>query len=308
MKNYLYIVNPTSGKGRGKKTIEVIQKYCDSKSKKNTIIETKYPLHATEIAAQEGGNYSHIVSVGGDGTLNEVVNGIKNPNEIILGVLPVGSGNDFIKNIGLGNSIMDNLAFIHNSGNSEVIKVDVGNVVYKDKNDSNSKTHKFINNLGIGFDAYVGKLNQQNKVFSGISSYIYSVIKALFNYKMIDVDISFNDIHINSEKLMLSIGNGISSGGGFYLNPHALIDDGQLDISIFDKITRRRLLTALPLALLNKIDSVPEAKQSRTDSIKIKLKTPYYAHCDGEIISEQLEEATISVDKQFLRLIKEVGN
>ena len=120
MKNYLYIVNPTSGKGRGKKTIEVIQKYCDSKSKKNTIIETKYPLHATEIAAQEGGNYSHIVSVGGDGTLNEVVNGIKNPNEIILGVLPVGSGNDFIKNIGLGNSIMDNLAFIHNSGNSEV--------------------------------------------------------------------------------------------------------------------------------------------------------------------------------------------
>jgi diacylglycerol kinase family enzyme len=106
---------------------------------------------------------------------------------------------------------------------------------------------------------------------------------------------------------MLSIGNGISSGGGFYLNPHALIDDGQLDISIFDKITRRRLLTALPLALLNKIDSVPEAKQSRSDKIIIKLKTPYFAHCDGEIISEQLEEATISVDKQYLRIIKKIG-
>jgi diacylglycerol kinase family enzyme len=199
------------------------------------------------------------------------------------------------------------MSIIHNSSESELIMVDVGKVLYSDKNENTTKQHRFINNLGIGFDAYVGKLNQQNKVFSGISSYIYSVIKALFNYKMIDIEVYFNEKSINEEKLMLSIGNGISSGGGFYLNPHALINDGQLDISIFDKITRRRLLTALPLALLNKIDSVPEAKQSRTERIKLKLRTPYYAHCDGEIISEQLEEATISVDKQFLRVIKKVG-
>ncbi len=186
--------------------------------------------------------------------LNEIVNGISNPKNIILGVLPVGSGNDFIKNISLGNSIIDNMSIIHNSSKSEIIKVDVGNVVYTNLNENKAKEHKFINNLGIGFDAYVGKLNQQNKVFSGISSYIYSVIKALFNYKMIDCEIYFNEDYVSDEKLMLSIGNGISSGGGFYLNPHAIINDGQLDISIFDKITRRRLLTALPLALLNKID------------------------------------------------------
>ena len=124
---------------------------------------------------------------------------------------------------------------------------------------------------------------------------------------MINLEINFNSLKSNGEKLMLSIGNGVSSGGGFYLNPRAEIDDGQLDISVFDKVTRRRLLTALPLALLNKIDNVPEAKQYRSDNIHIKLKSPYYAHCDGEIISEQLEEATIKIDKQFLRIIKKMG-
>ena len=307
MAKYLYIVNPTSGKGRGKKAIHIIQNYCESHNKNYKLVETKYRLHAKEITELEGINYSHIISVGGDGTLNEVVNGIRNEKKIILGMLPVGSGNDFVKNIGLGNSILDNMSIIHNSNISELASVDVGIISFTDKNETKIKEHKFINNLGIGFDAFVGKLNQQNKVLSGVSSYIYSVIKALFNYKMINLEINFNGIKSNGEKLMLSIGNGISSGGGFYLNPRAEIDDGQLDISVFDKVTRRRLLTALPLALLNKIDNVPEAKQYRSDNIHIKLKSPYYAHCDGEIISEQLEEATIKIDKQFLRIIKKMG-
>jgi diacylglycerol kinase family enzyme len=102
---------------------------------------------------------------------------------------------------------------------------------------------------------------------------------------------------------MVSVGNGVCSGGGFYLNPYAIINDGVLDISIFDNITRRRLLTALPLALFNKLDKVPEAKMHTTDYADIKLKNPYFVHCDGEIITNTLKEAKITIQKKAIKII-----
>ncbi|MCB0749028.1 MAG: hypothetical protein KDC90_16330, partial [Ignavibacteriae bacterium] len=118
-------------------------------------------------------------------------------------------------------------------------------------------------------------------------------------------DLESNNSFIKGEKLMISIGNGISSGGGFYLNPNAKVDDGILDLSIFEKITRRRLLSALPMALVNKIEKVPEASLTRTEKIKIELKNPYFMHCDGEIISEDLSEAYVSLYDKKIKIIEE---
>lgn len=307
MSKYLYIVNPTSGKGRGKKSVSIISNYCNNKKLNHTIVETKYPLHAKQIMESENNNYSHVISVGGDGTLNEVVNGIKNWNDIILAVLPVGSGNDFSRNLGMSHNIMDSMSIIHNSNNSHISKVDIGHIKYSEDGTDKLNEYKFINSLGIGFDAYVGFLNQNNKYLSGIFSYLFSVVRALFRYKMIEIDIKSGAERIIGERLMVSIGNGITSGGGFYLNPRAIIDDGLLDLSVFDSITRRRLLTALPLALMNKLDKVPEAKQFITKMVELKLKTPYYIHCDGEIISDKLKSAEITIEKQVLRVIKKMG-
>ena len=105
---------------------------------------------------------------------------------------------------------------------------------------------------------------------------------------------------------MISIGNGISSGGGFYLNPNAIINDGLLDLSIFDEVTRLRLLTALPMALVNKVEKIREAKLFRSDAFKIIMRTPALIHCDGEIISTQLKTAEIKVRKNemFIRKTK----
>ncbi len=307
MSKYLYIVNPTSGKGRGKKALSIISNYCNNEKINHEIIETKYPLHAKQIIENEINNYSHVISVGGDGTLNEIVNGIKNWNDIILAVLPVGSGNDFSRNLSMSHNIMDNMSIIHNSNKSQISKVDIGNIIYSEDGTDILKKHKFINSLGIGFDAYVGFLNQNNKYLSGIFSYLFSVVRALFKYKMIELDLKSGPERIIGERLMLSIGNGTTSGGGFYLNPKAIIDDGILDLSVFDCVTRRRLLIALPLALLNKLDKIPEAKQFITEKVELKLKTPYYTHCDGEIVSDKLKSAEISIEKQVLSVIKKKG-
>lgn len=298
MNKYLYIVNPVSGKGKGKKAIKLIESFhshdCD-------IVITNYPKHATDIVKKECNNYKTIISVGGDGTLNEIINGFELGARSNLAVLPVGSGNDFVKNINYNKNIKDTLSLITNN-NNKVMDVDRGKIEFYDKENS-SKAHYFINNLGIGFDAYVGFINLNNKVFSGLLSYLYAVVKALFNYQMVDIEYKSKDNMINGKKLMVSIGNGVCSGGGFYLNPNAIINDGVLDISIFDKITRRRLLAALPMALINKLDKVPEAKMYMTDYADIKLKNPYFVHCDGEIITTTLKEAKITIQKKAVKIL-----
>ncbi len=151
-------------------------------------------------------------------------------------------------------------------------------------------------------------MNQQNKTLSGLTSYILAVFKALINYKMLDVNVKNNSFNITGKKLMLTVGNGISSGGGFYLTPKALINDQILNLSCFEAITRRRLLTALPMVLLNKIDKVPEAAMYNFRDLSIRLLEPYYVHCDGEIISQKMISANIKLADKTLKVITAKNN
>jgi YegS/Rv2252/BmrU family lipid kinase len=253
--------------------------------------------------------YDIIIAVGGDGTVNEVVNGMLScNNQKTFGVLPVGSGNDFVKNLNLPKNIEDILSVYHNDNLSEVIKSDIGVINFKEYENDTDKVHYFINGLGIGFDAYVAYLNQQNKTLSGLTSYILAVFKALLNYKMLDVNVEGNNFKITGKKLMLTIGNGISSGGGFYLTPNAVINDSILNFSIFEAISRRRLLTALPLVLLNKIDKIPEATMYEFKELSIRLLEPYYVHCDGEIITDKMLSADIKLADRNLDVINSNSN
>jgi YegS/Rv2252/BmrU family lipid kinase len=299
---YLFIVNPTSGKGKGKKVIPQIIDHCSHQNIDYEIIETKYRLHATDIVKDKLNKFEIIISVGGDGTLNEVINGFDGKTKSILGVLPVGSGNDFTKNIGFTNKVEHNLNILTNN-NYCIKSVDVGYVEISEELNNEQKFHRFINNCGIGFDAYVGHLNQTNKKLSGILSYIYAVIKALFNYHIMEANIKINDFEIKGRKLLISVGNGICSGGGFYLNPDAKINDGMLDFTILDAITRRRLLSALPLALINRVKSVKEANFYKSNGIEIKLENPYYIHCDGEIVSTKCSKVKMLVEQNAIKVI-----
>ena len=304
---YLFVINPISGKGRGKNSIPIIEKFLKSNCIDYKFLITQYPKNATEYLRNNCQEFNIIVSVGGDGTLNEVVNGIPDNyfDKVTLGVLQIGTGNDFSKNIISSKNIVENLASICQINKFSFRNIDLGTIEYTNVNSDEISTHKFINGAGIGFDAYVGALTQRNKVLRGISAYLVSVIKALFNYKMINVEIKFNNVEITGNKLMITFGNGISHGGGFYLTPNAKIDDGILDISVFEEIKRKRLLSALPKALVNKLEDVPEADFFCTDgNVFAKLNTPYYFHCDGEIISDNLKTAKISLQKGKIKIIE----
>ncbi|MCP5062877.1 MAG: diacylglycerol kinase family lipid kinase [Ignavibacteriae bacterium] len=303
MTKYLYIVNPTAGMGKGitaKKDIDDFHKKINTPYK---ITLTESPKHATIIAKDNSNSFSHIIAVGGDGTINEVINGIDQTKDIFFGVLPIGTGNDLIKSMNFPNNLFESLKILHDSEKNKIIFADLGLLEYRDKGSNHINSHYFINGLGIGFDAYVGFINSTNKRFSGVTSYVIAVLKALYKFRMIDSTILFDKKEIVGEKLMLTVGKGISSGGGFYLTPNAVLDDNYLDVSVFDKVSRFRLLQVLPKALINKLHNVSEAKMYKTKSLQITLEEPYYVHCDGEIISYFLKSAEISCIENSIKLI-----
>ncbi|MCO6473235.1 MAG: diacylglycerol kinase family lipid kinase [Melioribacteraceae bacterium] len=280
MNKYLIIVNPTAGRGFAGKSLQYLKDEAEKSGINYTLFLTESPGHATNLVKEHQSQNDVIISVGGDGTLNEVINGIdfyKNPT---FGVLPVGSGNDFSTNINFKKDYLENLKILFNN-NQKIIVADVG--YYSVKSDTMDHSGYFLNGIGIGFDAYVAFINQNEKIFSGISSYIYAVLKSLRYFNSFEADIKLNGQFVKIPKMFLyAIGNGHSSGGGFYLTPGAQIDDALLNTCLVHDITKPKILRKLPYALINKMENVKEANLDKTKSVEIFIKNSNYIHTDGE--------------------------
>jgi len=301
-KSYLFLINPAAGNWRGLKVIDIIKKYLAQKRINHHIEISQSPGHISELVKKFSKHFTHLISVGGDGTLNELINGIDNTSINTIGLLPIGTGNDFARNLNLNKDINQNLDLIFNS--NKHYSFDIGQSIIYESGNSIKKSHRFINSLGIGFDALVAKINQKSKHLSGLISYLYAVILALIRRKDIDVEIELDSsTKLFGKKLLIAVGNGYTTGGGFYLTPKAKIDDNMLDICIIDSVSTIKILSSLPKALFNKLDEVKEASLLKFTNAKIKIHEPALIHTDGEIISEQAEKVEISILKNELKII-----
>lgn len=301
MKKYLFIINPVSGKGRGKEFLPEIENYLKTGNIPHKIKLTEYPNHATEIVAEEQSEYGFIISVGGDGTLNEIVNGIDPSLDTIIGEIPLGSGNDFAHNLGIPDDIKTCLKLITGSGKQYKL-CDVWNLEYTN-NGSEIIKKRFINNFGLGFDAQVAYINQHKKIGSGIISYLIAVLRGLMDYRFVDYTLIFNNTRIEGEKVLLTLGNGVSSGGGFYLTPNAKVDDNLIDITTLDCLGRINLLTKLPLALLNKVEKIKQANFYKSTGVEVYLKDKAYIHTDGEATFINTDKITVKILEEKLKFI-----
>lgn len=280
----LFIVNPESGKGRGGKLLGRIEQYIDLNGINCSVRITKYRGHATKIIREESADYPKIVVAGGDGTLNEVINGLDLTVGNKIGLLPIGSGNDFAKALGLPKSFKDNLKLVF-SDDARLISADIGQVSIFNEKEELIRINRFSNSCGIGFDAYVAHLNQTNKVFSGLTSYIVAVFRALWEHNSVTIEAIFDERTFEGEKLFISIGNGETAGGGLYLTPGAIIDDGYLNYTIVEKISRLKLLKYLPLAVINRLAGIKYVQMDKFKHAVITLREPFYVHNDGELVS-----------------------
>lgn len=271
---WFFIANATAGRGKtGRKISKLIHSLNEHKFEFEIEL-TKTPLHATELAknAIENG-FAKIVVVGGDGTLNETVNGIMQSgkqSEITLGLIPEGGGNDFALNFKLSNQIDKAIDMLKKM---KTVSIDIGKI----------EDFFFINALGFGFDAQVARISRSIKYLNGLPRYLVAVIKALIKLKKFEAEIILDSHTIKDPFLLLSIGNGLSTGGGFLLTPEARVNDGILDICFIKNVSRRRILSLLPHAIKGQHLKEPEVIVHQSKKIIINSDQVLPIYFDGEL-------------------------
>lgn len=251
---HIFIINPTSGKGKGLIVSKIIDEYLKNKSIDYKIIYTKDKDDAKNIVKDFNCFNDLIYSVGGDGTLNEVINGMAYSNSSLC-VVPAGSGNDFYKSIkGINYNI------------------DLGSV-----ND-----RYFINIASLGLDANIASYANELKKYKVSSDLIYilSLIKNYFIFNGTNLTINSD----NKDITILTVCNAKYYGGGFKIAPNAILNDGLFDIYEVEKLNKINTLKVLVKLLKGTHEKDKSVKFYRTDNININSSLPLCCNVDGEII------------------------
>ncbi|HAS54910.1 MAG TPA: hypothetical protein DCS42_12720 [Nitrospiraceae bacterium] len=274
MKKYKIIANPAAGRGKSRAVVMAVLELFKQKGAIFDLELTTGPGDAANIARRACGEFDVIVAVGGDGTVNEVLPGMLFSGKP-LGIVPGGSGNDFVKTLNIPNDI-EKAVDIVLAGRTKV--VDAGKI-----ND-----RYFANGVGFGFDAAVNRASYQiNHQKRGLWLYICAMVKTLGTFDAVPIKVSMNGRSMEQETFLLTVGNGTTCGGGFKLTPYAKIDDHLLDVTIVRPLGIARLLWHLPKVFLGTIDRVKKyASLDRAPKLTVEAERPVPVHVDGEMFGE----------------------
>ncbi|PIS42738.1 MAG: hypothetical protein COT24_01950 [Candidatus Kerfeldbacteria bacterium CG08_land_8_20_14_0_20_40_16] len=272
-KKYYFIVNPKAGERRKLSHLSEIQSFCQGRNLKYETVLTKQPKEATNLARKAAHRFEVIVAVGGDGTINEVVNGIVD-SSAILGTIPIGSGNDFAKEIGLSRNLKKDLKILLEG---KIKEVDLGLV---------NNQYYFINGLGVGFDGEAAsRVRKFTKYISGYPAYLMAVLRTLATYKFRKVKITFDHEHIIEKQILLvATCNGKAYGGGFNVAPSAKIDDGLFTVCLVDKVGRFYALRHLPKFTKGTHLKLPEVHTFTAKNVIIESEDELQSQADGELL------------------------
>ena len=229
------------------------------------------------------------MAVGGDGTINEVGEGLVESDSIFC-VIPLGSGNDFAKELKIPSKV--------NAAVDLLLKGSVRTIDVIKVNDRIS-----LNTAGVGFNALVSNSVTQIKYLRGLSVYIWGVVKSAVRYEAIPMKIVINDKLIEEKIFMVAICNSKREGGGFIVAPEAINDDGLFDVTFIREIGYLKLLLNISSALNGKLNKLDEVETIRSDKITIESEFPMPLHVDGEVVSMNSKYVEASILKGALRVI-----
>ncbi len=246
--------------------------------------------HATELVKEIGSAFDVIVSVGGDGTINEIVNGMPDLHKP-MGIIPIGTGNDFARSCSLPIGNLEaavDVLLAH-----DVKKIDVGEV----------NGRRFINVMGLGFEGRANDIGKMLPFLHGTPKYLIAIGGTYLTYRKMPLKIKFNDIVIDDKVFLVSIGNGWNVGGGLRLTPKAILDDGVFDVGYLQDISRFRILQVFSKLYDGTIDTVPEVKMYKTRELTIESDRPIPAHIDGESFDPVQKAFKVSLIPKAIEII-----
>lgn len=303
------ILNPYSNRGGAGKGAEGLRAALTAAGLHADVVLTGKPGDAIELARQAKlDGYDVIAAAGGDGTVNEVVNGIARvtpPGEAVgpLAVLPMGSGNDFADMVGAPRDMAAGVQRIQ-AGQSRLIDLCLATA----HSPGQEITRYFDNNLGAGFEAQVTVESRKIKRLRGFAIYLWAVIRALRQYDQPSFQVAWTDetgaVHqVEQRSLLVTLGNSRRTGGGFYMTPDAEMDDGLLDMGIAQSLTTPRILALLPKVMTGAHRNHPAMRFVRCTSVCVATQNPVPIHTDGEILTPAATALSATVEPGRLRVI-----
>ncbi|MCH5329479.1 MAG: diacylglycerol kinase family lipid kinase [Alistipes sp.] len=285
---WFVIVNPIAGMGRGLQDFPQISKLLRDNDIHCESVFTEHKNHAVELTVKAvTAGFRKIVVIGGDGTLHEVVNGLfiqqeVRPHEVLLAVIPVGTGNDWIRMFGIPRRYSEAVRALK-EGYSFL--QDVGEVTYEE---SQYRQKRYMANVaGTGFDAFVVKRfnHLKTKGWRGRWLYGFSVVRSYFTYKTpgvkvyVDGEVVYNDLLFS-----MSVGVGKYNGGGIQQLPAAVVDDGLLDMTIIRPIHWWHIIFRLKKMFNGQIYEIGHISHVQGSRIKITSSPDSLLEVDGELL------------------------
>jgi diacylglycerol kinase (ATP) len=243
---------------------------------------TVYPGHAIQLAQQAGEQgYDMVIAMGGDGTVHEVINGLmKVPEEKrpVLGVVPVGSGNDFAHGLNASRTPSEALTC---TLDGEASSVDLGLMT-----DEHGRNEYFDNTLGIGFGAVVTIRSHKLPILRGFLMYLTAVIQTIIlDHNPMVMQIETDDQKWEQSVIYLVICNGPREGGGFLIAPDAKIDDGLFHYAMITNVSRAMMFRIVPEVMKGTHGRFKQVRMGTCKKFTLSADRPLYIHADGEIFT-----------------------
>lgn len=275
------IANPQAGRGRGKKITEQVKTILNKKNVDYQLFLTKMPKEAIELSYRAAANHSKIVALGGDGTINEVLTGMWE-SKAQLGIIPGGTGNDYVRGLGLSKDPITALEIVLN-GTPTLIDV------------AKERDRIFGVVSTLGFPSTVLKYvnSHSDSRISGPPVFLAAVAKTIHNLHSYQVQVTVDDYHIETDMVGIIMMNMPYGGGGLKFAPDAHYSDGKISVVIIKELSKFSLLKALPKVYSGRHVSHPKVEIVTGKTVSITADVSLAKSFDGEVLGETPYQAVI---------------
>ncbi|GGP14279.1 diacylglycerol/lipid kinase family protein [Oceanobacillus neutriphilus] len=301
---YLLIVNPNAGNGHAKKVFERIQKMASYQNIERKTLFTNQPGDGQSIAETYSKNelIKHVIVIGGDGTMHEVMNGWSN-QAVPISFIPGGSGNDFAKGTGQRNNAEKQWQNII----SNPAKHPFWNGSFQPEN---GREKKFINSIGIGIDAATTEISNQSRLKGWLNHlrlgkliYLIALIQAILRFQPMNIRLMYNGMTKHIENVwMVSAANHPYCGGGLKVVPHATVNPNDLSVLVIHQISKKKILLLFLLVIFGLHRYLKEVELFQVKEMTIEVESPVSYQADGE--TGRLQTCYIKRDKQAVYINK----
>ena len=287
-----FIINPTADRKRSVRHFDTLQNEIETRWRDAEIVMTSAEIPVEELAREKAAQFDIVVACGGDGTVSQVASGLIG-SRAALGVIPIGSGNDFVKSVQLNKPITECLDILLKGNIREIDMIRF----------SGDEEGWCVNTIGMGLDGLANYHAGQSKFLKGFLLYAVGALKACASFRGSKMRLNIDGETVENDYLMVTLCNGKWEGGQFYIAPEAVMDDGWLDLLTVEKLPLYLILTYLPRFSSGPKKTMRGIRSLRCKKLELTSEKPIYVHSDGEHVSGEVQHLKLEVVEKALKVV-----